>query len=375
MYRLEDVELMRAALRLAAEGTGLASPNPRVGAVVVREGKIIGRGSHRYADLDHAEVVALREAGEGARGAALYVNLEPCCHTGRTPPCVEAVIAAGIERVVVGMCDPNPRVGGEGLRRLAAAGVKVESDCLGREAQRLNEDFACWIRSGRPWVTLKAAVSLDGRIAAASPPDPLDARVERKWISSQPSRDRVQEMRHACDAVLSGIGTVLCDDPLLTDRTGYERRRPLLRVVVDSHLRLAVTAQILKQAKRRKDVWVFHVDGTAERQAALEKAGARVEMAAGPDGRVDLATVLRRLGEEQVISVLLEAGARLNGAMLAAGLVDRLTLFQAPVLLGEEALPLVAGTPAWPRQPVGALTCETVGPDVMMECVMSEVAQ
>ncbi|HET9785342.1 MAG TPA: bifunctional diaminohydroxyphosphoribosylaminopyrimidine deaminase/5-amino-6-(5-phosphoribosylamino)uracil reductase RibD, partial [Terriglobales bacterium] len=228
MYRLEDVEFMRAALRLAAEGTALASPNPRVGAVVVREGKIIGRGSHRYADLDHAEVVALREAGAGARGAALYVNLEPCCHTGRTPPCVGAVIAAGIERVVVGMSDPNPRVAGDGLRQLGAAGVKVETDCLGREARRLNEDFACWIRSGRPWVTLKAAVSLDGRIASA----------ERKWISSQPSRERVQEMRHGCDAILTGIGTVLDDDPLLTDRTGRERRRPLLRVIVDSELRL-----------------------------------------------------------------------------------------------------------------------------------------
>lgn len=362
MYRLEDVEFMRAALRLAAEGTGLASPNPRVGAVVVREGKIVGRGSHRYADLDHAEVVALREAGAGARGATLYVNLEPCCHTGRTPPCTEAVIAAGVERVVVGMSDPNSKVAGEGLRLLAAAGVKVETDCLGREAQRLNEDFACWIRTGRPFVTLKAGVSLDGRIAAPG----------RKWISSQPSRERVQEMRHACDAVLSGIGTVVSDDPLLTDRTGRERRRPLLRVIVDSHLRLPATAQLLKQARRRKDVWIFHADGAAERQQTLEKAGARVERAAGEGGTVALRAVLQRLGEEQVISVLLEAGARLNGAMLAAGLVDRLTLFQAPVLLGDGALPLAAGGAEWPRLPVGALTCETVGPDVMLECLMTE---
>lgn len=362
MYRLEDVEFMRAALRLAAEGTGLASPNPRVGAVVVREGKIIGRGSHRYAEVDHAEVVALREAGEGARGATLYVNLEPCCHSGRTPPCTAAVIAAGVERVVVGMSDPNPRVAGAGLRQLAAAGVKIESDCLGGEARRLNEDFACWIRRGRPFVTLKAGVSLDGRIAGPG----------RKWISSQPSRERVQAMRHACDAVLSGIGTVVSDDPLLTDRSGRERRRPLLRVIVDSHLRLPVTAQLLKQAKRRKDVWIFHSGGGAAEQQALEKAGARVEQAAGAGGAVDLPTVLRRLGEEQVISVLLEAGARLNAGMLGAGLVDRLTLFQAPVLLGEGALPLAAGGAEWPRMPVGALTCETVGPDVMIECLMGD---
>lgn len=363
MYRLEDLDFMREALRLAAEGTALTSPNPRVGAVVVCNGQIVGRGWHRYDAMDHAEVLALREAGAAARGATLYVNLEPCCHTGRTPPCTEAILAAGVGRVVAAIPDPNPQVAGAGLRRLQQEGVKIETGCMEREALRLNEDFAKWIRTGLPFVTLKSALSLDGRIAAAP------ARGARQWISSQPSRERVQALRHQSDAVLSGIGTALADDPLLTDRTKLPRRRPLVRVLLDSELRLPLTAQLLRGARRQHDLLVVHARGSAAAQAALEKAGARVERVDG-GGAVDLGAVLRRLGQEQVTSVVLEAGARLNGAMLAGGWIDKLVLFQAPLLLGAEAVPLALD--AGPRRVLGPLSAETVGPDLMMEAYLAD---
>ncbi|MGH9486966.1 MAG: bifunctional diaminohydroxyphosphoribosylaminopyrimidine deaminase/5-amino-6-(5-phosphoribosylamino)uracil reductase RibD [Terriglobales bacterium] len=368
MYRLEDLDFMREALRLAAEGTALASPNPRVGAVVVREGQIVGQGTHRYEQKTHAEVLALEQAGEAARGASLYVNLEPCCHTGRTGPCVEAIVAAGIARVVVGMRDPNPAVNGGGLERLAAAGVKVESGCLGREARQLNEAFAKWIRTGLPWVNLKAALSLDGRIGGAQ----ASSVGARRWISSQLSRERVQTLRHASDAVLTGIGTVLNDDPLLTDRSKLERRRPLLRVVLDSGLRLPPAARILKGARRQLDLLVFHSRGAEAERQELETAGARIAaVAADASGRVDLEAVLRRLGAEQITSVLLEAGPHVNGAMLTGGWVDKLILFQAPLLLGGGSIPLAALAAEPQRQIEGALTCERVGPDLMIEAYLA----
>lgn len=361
MYRLHDVDFMREALRLAAEGTGLASPNPRVGAVVVKDDAIVGRGTHRYESHDHAEVVALAQAGEAARGATLYVNLEPCCHTGRTPPCVEAVVRSGIARVVAGMRDPNPKVAGEGLRQLEAAGVAVERGCLEREAKRLNEDFAHWIQTGRPFVTLKAAMSLDGRLGMAGGP---------RWLSSAPSRERVQELRHERDAVLSGIGTALHDDPLFTDRTKRPRRRPLLRVVLDTKLQLPATSQLVKSAKRKHDLLIFH-GSEARGQAELEKAGARLQAVDTDSAGLNLHAVLEQLGREQITSVLLEGGARLNGAMLAAGLVQKFLLFQTPVLLGDNGWPLASGL--WKDVPLRLevpLTAEAVGPDVLIEAYL-----
>lgn len=369
MYRLNDVDFMREALRLAAEGTGLASPNPRVGAVVVREGQIVGRGVHLYERRDHAERVALAEAGGAARGATLYVNLEPCSHTGRTPPCAAAIVETGVARVVAAMPDPNPKVAGEGLRQLAAAGIAVETGCLEREARRLNEDFACWIRTGRPFVTLKAALSLDGRLA-------LRAEHAPRWISSLPSRERVQHMRHERDAVLTGIGTALADDPQLTDRSKRPRRRPLLRVVLDRDLRLPPSARLAKSSRRQQDVLVMHGPlgpEAARRRSLLEKAGVRLrEVAATAEG-ISLPEALAALGQEEILSVLLEGGARLNGAMLAAGLVDKMLLFQAPLLLGDGGLPLASGLWApLPRRPLGPLSCETVGPDVMIETYFTD---
>ncbi|MGH9467172.1 MAG: bifunctional diaminohydroxyphosphoribosylaminopyrimidine deaminase/5-amino-6-(5-phosphoribosylamino)uracil reductase RibD, partial [Terriglobales bacterium] len=363
MYRLNDLDYMREALRLAEEATALASPNPRVGAVVVREGEIVGRGWHRYEQMAHAEVLALEQAGERARGATLYVNLEPCCHTGRTPPCTAAIVAAGIARVVAAMADPNPQVAGGGVRALEAAGVRVETGCLEREARRLNRDFAKWIRTGLPLVTLKSAVSLDGRIAAAP--------ATRTPLSSAPSRERVQQLRHAADAVVTGIGTALADDPLLTDRTRLPRRRRLLRVVLDSRLRLPLESQLVRTARRGHDLLLFHTAGSEEAAAALAKAGARVErLPAAPGGGVALDAMLRRLGEEGILAVLLEAGAALNGAMLAGGWVDRMVLFQAPCLLGDGGVPLATGAIA--RRLAGPLAVEPLGCDLMLDLDLAE---
>ncbi len=232
---------MEEALALARQGVGRTSPNPAVGAVVVRDGEMVGRGFHTWAGVKHAEVIALEEAGERARGAELYLTLEPCSHQGRTPPCVDAVIAAGIARVVVAMMDPNPQVAGAGLRRLEAAGIPVEmADESAAEAEQLNEAFAFAMRNGRPLVTLKSALTLDGKIAA-----PED---NSGWITSSQARAHVQQVRHLQDAILTGIGTQLSDDPQLTDRTGLERSRPLLRIVVDSTLRIPLDSRMVLSA-------------------------------------------------------------------------------------------------------------------------------
>jgi diaminohydroxyphosphoribosylaminopyrimidine deaminase/5-amino-6-(5-phosphoribosylamino)uracil reductase len=226
----EDDFWMGRALELAQRGTALTHPNPMVGSVVVRNEQIIGEGFHTWEGVDHAEVHALKKAGAAARGATLYVTLEPCCHTGRTAPCTKAILAAGISRVVAAMRDPNPRVAGGGLRELRRGGVEVVSGVRETEARGLNEDFACWIRLHRPMVTLKSAATFDGQIAARED--------SATWITSEKSREEVQELRHAADALVTGIGTVLADNPNLTDRSGKPRRRPLLRVVLDSRLRM-----------------------------------------------------------------------------------------------------------------------------------------
>ncbi len=248
-----DAIFMDRALELAARGVALASPNPLVGAVLVRDGHVIGEGFHTYEGVRHAEIIALEAAGESARGATLYINLEPCCHTGRTGPCTQALIAAGVARVVAAMADPNPAVAGRGFKQLRAAGIEVSTGLREAEARRLNEAFARWIVSRKPLVTLKSALTLDGQLvlphakgerAQGQPAFHKDDR----WISSPESRAEVQRMRHASDALLTGIGTVLVDDPLLTDRTGLPRRRKLLRVVMDSRLRLPLRSKLVRSA-------------------------------------------------------------------------------------------------------------------------------
>lgn len=363
---------MAEALALARRGTALASPNPRVGAVVVQTTsnapRVVGRGWHRYAERTHAERLALAEAGSAARGATLYLNLEPCCHIGRTPPCTDAILAAGIARVVVAMNDPNPAVNGGGIARLRAAGIPVEVGLCQAEARRLNADFACWIRTGRPRLTLKSALSLDGKIAA--PPGASSPSASTTWISSSASRERVQTIRHEHDAILVGIGTVLADDPRLSDRTGLPRRRPLRRCVVDAHLRLPLTSQLVQSAAG--DVTVFCLAGEPARRAALETAGLEVvELPADGAGRIRLADLLLFLGGAQCISLLVEGGAQVNGALLAAGAVDRLLLFYAPALLGPGGVPVVRGW-SGPLAPARRVTCESIEGDVMVDFELTD---
>src|SRR2546428_9234273 len=260
---------MQHALTLARKGAGLASPNPMVGCVIVREGQIVGEGFHQYDWRDHAEIVALKSAGEKARGATLYVTLEPCNHTGRTGPCTEAIIAAGIQRVVAAMDDPNPVNSGRGFERLRAAGIEVFTGVYEEEAHRLNEPFTCWIRTKRPFVTLKSAMTLDGQLALPGERRKFHGKSLSKhsanWISSEESRAEVHRMRHASDALLTGIGTILADDPLLTDRSGLRRRRPVLRVILDSRLRLSPKSQVVRSAQG--DVLVFTCASTSSARA------------------------------------------------------------------------------------------------------------
>lgn len=325
---------MDRALGLAERGTALASPNPLVGAVLVRDGKVVGEAFHTYEGRKHAEVLAIEQAGEAARGATLYINLEPCCHQGRTGPCTEVILAAGIRRVVAAMADPNPQVSGRGFERLRQGGVEVETGLCREPAERLNESFACYIRTGLPLVTLKTAMTLDGKIAA---PDDNSG-----WVTSEAARAHVQRQRHAHDAILTGVGTILADDPLLTDRCGLPRRRPLLRVATDSHLRIPTTARLVEQVDN--DLLLFcSPSADPDKRRQLERLGVQVCALPG-DARPDLRKVLQELGRHEITSVLLEAGAELNGAALEAGVVDKVFLYYAPKILGgRDSLPMAGG--------------------------------
>lgn len=346
MTNLDELH-MREALDLARAGIGLTSPNPCVGAVIVDDaGTVVGSRSHTYDGLKHAEVLAIEQAGSKARGATLYVNLEPCSHHGRTAPCADAILSAGIKRVVAAMEDPNPLVAGQGLARLRDAGVRVEVGILKGEAQKLNEAFARYIRHKTPLITLKTAMTLDGKIAPEPSPSEVagPGNVTRGWITSQPARAHVQQLRHQHDAILVGVGTILADDPLLTDRTGLPRRRPLLRVILDSRLRLPPESRLVQHVNA--DVLVLCSILDIDRKRALENRGVRVEQiaAARPDGRPDFRTVARHLGEQQITSLLIEGGATVNWDALAAGVVDKIFFYYAPkILAGSGSVPFAVG--------------------------------
>ncbi|MFB3776408.1 MAG: bifunctional diaminohydroxyphosphoribosylaminopyrimidine deaminase/5-amino-6-(5-phosphoribosylamino)uracil reductase RibD [Bryobacteraceae bacterium] len=329
-------DYMQEALDLARQGQGRTSPNPAVGAVLVREGRIVGRGCHTWAGVKHAEVLALEEAGENARGATLYVTLEPCSHHGRTGPCTEAIISAGVSKVVAAMADPNPLVSGVGLRRLREAGVAVEVDSRHtREASSINEEFLHFMRHGLPLVTLKAAVTLDGKISA---PDD-----NQGWITSETARAHVQQLRHRSDAILTGIGTVLADDCLMTDRTGLERSRPLLRIVLDSQLRLPPTARLVTTCQN--DVLVVTTSAASpERYRVLENLGVRILTLDGQGGRTDLHRLVEYLAREKYLSLMIEAGGKVNWTALESEVVDKIYFYYAPKILGGlHSLPVVAG--------------------------------
>jgi diaminohydroxyphosphoribosylaminopyrimidine deaminase / 5-amino-6-(5-phosphoribosylamino)uracil reductase len=342
---------LRQALDLARQGIGLTSPNPCVGAVIVdAKDAVAGTGSHTYDGVKHAEILALEQAGEKARGATLYINLEPCFHQGRTAPCADAVIAAGISRVVASMQDPNPLVSGQGFAKLRAAGINVSCGILEEQAKRLNESFAKYIRHHIPLVTLKAAMTLDGKIAPPTSqslnPIPRAARdsTHTNWITGESARAHVQELRHQSDAILVGVGTVIADDPLLTDRSGRPRRRPLLRVILDSGLRLPLDSRISETAQ--DDVLVLCSFAEEKKKKQLLKLGVRVEQlpTATSDGHPDMGAVLRFLGEMEITSLIIEGGAMVNWAALSAGIVDKVFLYYAPkILAGTASVPFAAG--------------------------------
>lgn len=320
-----DHDFMRRALVLAARGRRSTHPNPRVGCVLVRDGGIVGEGWHERPGEPHAEIHALRAAGEQARGATAYVTLEPCAHQGRTGPCCEALAEAGVARVVAASVDPNPAVSGRGLARLESRGIATESGLLGGEARALNRGFFRRMEQGRPWVTVKLAASLDGRTAMASG--------ESRWISDEAAREEVHRLRAEASAVLTGAGTVLADDPRLTPRSGPVERRPE-RIVMDSALRTPPDARLFGEEGA---IRIFCADGAdADRRRALEAAGATV-IPAGP-GRPDPQRVLACLAAEYSINeVLVEAGPGLSGALLQAGRVDEIRLYLAPHLMGDSA--------------------------------------
>ena len=339
----QDRYWMERALELARFGTAMCSPNPVVGCIILdRSGQMLGQGWHEYDLLDHAEVIALKEASqygsERLYGGTAYVTLEPCNHTGRTGPCTEALSAAGLRRVVAATIDPNPSVAGHGMETLRAAGLETTVGVCEAEARRVNEGFAHWSQHRRPLVLMKVAMTLDGRIAPTPGQHTLH---EPYWITGEAARAAVQTLRWQADAALTGIDTVLADDPMLTDRSGHRRRRTLLRVVLDSALRMPLDSKLVGSAQN--DLVVFTVSQDEARMDALRQRGVRVEVMPAEAGRVPLDRVLDKLGEEGILTLMTEAGARLNTALLAGGLVGRLHLFVSPQIMGSDAVPAFRG--------------------------------
>lgn len=359
-FTASDHHWMARALRLAERGSLTARPNPRVGCVLVRDGALVGEGWHARTGDAHAEVNALAAAGDAARGASAFVNLEPCSHHGRTPPCVDALIAAGVAEVVVAMRDPNPAVAGRGLERLRANGVTVREGLLASEAEALNVGFSRRMLQGRPWVRCKLAASLDGRTAMASG--------ESRWITGAAARADVHRWRARSCAIITGSGTVLSDDPALTVRDIPQAGAvpPPLRVVLDRGLATSPEARLFRQAG---DTWLFTDRAESPNRTALERAGARIEAVRSDDTGLDLDAVLVRLAQYGINEVLVEAGATLAGAFVAAGLVDELIIYQAPHLMGDAGHPLVRlpGLDTMARrQPLEWLDMRRVGEDLRL---------
>ena len=375
---------MQRALTLARDSIGLASPNPQVGCVLVdpATNQVLGEGAHHYDTFDHAEIVALKQAatlGRSVHGATAFVTLEPCSHHGRTGPCADALIAAGIRRAVVATLDPNPLVSGEGLARLRAAGIDVILGLCQPQARQLNLAFAHFIQHGRPFVTLKAALSVDGYLA---PPPHTRNATEPHWLTGPEARAEVHRLRHAADAILTGIGTVLADDPALTDRSGLPRRRPLLRVILDPQLRVPYPSQLLPKstltpaetasaAPNSRLICCSEAASTDREQSLKAFAGDTLEIVrlpASPSGRLSLPAILELLSARKCLNLLLETGSRLNSSFLHEDLVDRAVLFFAPTELGTGSVPFAAAGPSAYvlQQSFQQLTNTPVGNDIMV---------
>lgn len=354
---------MRHALALAGRAAGRTSPNPMVGAVVLRGGKVVGEGYHRRAGKAHAEIEALRKAGDKARGADLIVTLEPCCHQGRTGPCTEAVIAAGIRRVYVGMQDPNPLVKGKGMRALRRAGIEVKSGVLRKECERLNEVFLKYIRTGLPFVTMKAAISLDGKIATNSG--------DSQWITGPEARKRVHRLRNRVDAIVVGAGTVVKDDPQLTTRLGKRSGRNPVRVVLDTSNRVPPEARVFQNADRDRVIYVTTGNTPVPHLEQLGEAGVEVWTLRPLEDGVPLESVLRRLAENGLTDVLIEGGSHINASALKEGIVDKVMFFVAPILIGGNGAISVIGGPGIKHLkdalPLRQASVTPVGKDWMVE--------
>ncbi|MBD0370948.1 MAG: bifunctional diaminohydroxyphosphoribosylaminopyrimidine deaminase/5-amino-6-(5-phosphoribosylamino)uracil reductase RibD [Pyrinomonadaceae bacterium] len=330
--------MMRRAIELAARGTGQVSPSPLVGCVIVdASGEIAGEGFYLYEGLKHAETLALEEAAGRARSGTAYVSLEPHAHHGRTPPCTDALIEAGIKRVVAAIEDPNPKVSGRGFAHLSRAGLELQTGLLEKEASRLNEKYIHFMREGLPFVHLKLAASLDGRTATRTG--------DSRWITGEAARRRVHELRHEYDAILVGAGTALADDPLLTDRSGLKRRRPLVRVLLDEALRVLPASQLARTAREFPLIVFASKRADKEKVKSLESAG--VEIVQDEEGGRNLQAVLEALAKRSLQSVLVEGGANIAGAFIDRGLVNKITFFIAPMIIGgRDATPAVTGTGA-----------------------------
>lgn len=355
---------MQLALETAPKGAGTASPNPMVGAVVVKDGRVVGRGYHKRAGAPHAEIEALREAGELARGADLYVTLEPCNHTGKTPPCTEAILAAGIRRVISAMPDPNPNVTGGGHRYLAERGLEVVTGVCEKEARHLNEAFITYAGTGKPLVVLKVAATLDGRIATRTG--------DSKWVSGEASRQFVHRLRHRMDAILVGVGTVRADDPSLTTRLNDETGVDPLRIIVDTHLSIPSSARVLHLPSPARTLIVTGHDVPEDRRDRIEGAGADILEADTDDRGIDLKRLVARLGSLGITSLLIEGGSRVAASAVAAGIVDKLYLFLAPKLLGgDKGIPIFGGQDGPESMqdslPVSNIRIRRFGEDVLVE--------
>jgi len=362
MNPTNDHDYMRMALDLAVRGAGYVSPNPMVGAVVVRQGQVVGRGYHQAVGGPHAEVHAIDDAGDRARGATLYVTLEPCNHHGRTPPCTRKILEAGIRRVVVAVADPNPDVAGGGNAFLKHHGVQVDCGVCRDQAARLNESFFKYTRTKVPFVVLKMAATLDGRIATRTG----DAR----WVTGPEARGRVHALRHALDAIMVGVGTVLADDPELTTRLAESHGVDATRIILDTHLRMPDTARMLQQASAA-ETWVVCGPGAPpDNKKRLMDQGALILESDIVDGRIDLAALMRVLGARSVTSVLVEGGAQVAAAALKAGIVDKVLFFYAPKILGgDDGVPMCSGPgPERMREslPLHRMEVERVGADLLV---------
>jgi len=358
-----DEYFMRRALSLAEKGAGKTSPNPLVGAVIVNDGGIVGEGYHKKAGGPHAEIEALRKAGPAAQGARMFVNLEPCCHVGKTPPCTEAILASGIRQVVVGLRDPNPLVRGKGIRRLKKNGVEIITGVLPKECAQVNEFFCKYIRTRTPFVILKSAVSLDGKIATRLG--------ESQWITGEPARKRVHDLRYKVDAIMVGAGTVMKDDPLLTARVGRRADNHPVRVILDNEHVVPLTAKVFRHSRTQKVIYVTTAGLPRAREKKLRDRGVDVCFLKEKGGGIDLQRLMAWLGEKAITSVLIEGGGQVNASALQARIVDKVIFFVAPILIGGgEAPGAIGGAGVASLKNAGKikrLTVTPVGGDLMLE--------